>query len=451
MKKINKTRLFVRSAVFMLGVAFPLSFHAQTGTQNPVTPQISITETFNGFTYSKVNGIWKVQDPNTLQWFDIAIDRISIKFSPTATKGQISAFEDNVGLIRKKKNVIEWYHYQLGNIQGSIFDLARTCAANALVEKVNITSGGVYLQTPNDPVSSGAWYFGNPNDTDIDMYEAWNIETRLGSQIKVAIIDGGIDWSHEDLGKGTDSYQNIYLNPGEDAWTNPNDPTTGNGVDDDSNGYIDDWKGWNFHDNNNDTRLNALHGTHTAGIVSAKTNNAKGVCGVAGGWGGSGCKIIPCGAGPQGQPFGDELADAIIYSVQLGARVINVSLGTGPDLELEDAVVYAYEHNVVFVAAAGNDGVQPVGYPANHSLVIGVGGTDQADLRRSSSNYGEHLDMAAPGADIHSTQVGNNYGTSGGTSFSSPLVAGVAALMLSQNPCLGPRQIQDMLTALLKK
>ncbi|AEA43169.1 hypothetical protein [Fluviicola taffensis] len=83
MKRIINSRQFLKSAIFLLGILFPLHFHAQT--QNPVNPQISITESFNGFTYFKVNGIWKVQDPNTLQMFNIATDRISVKFKPTAT------------------------------------------------------------------------------------------------------------------------------------------------------------------------------------------------------------------------------------------------------------------------------------------------------------------------------------------------------------------------------
>lgn len=451
MKKIINSRQLVKSAVFVLGTVLPLNFYAQTGTQTPANPQILITESFNGFNYFKVNGIWKVQDPNTLQMFNIATDRISVKFKPAATQSQISAFENTSGLIRKKRTVIDWYHYNVSNAQGSFFDIARMCASNALVEKVSVSSAIVYTQTSNDPATSNAWYFNNANDRDIDMHEAWNIETGLGSQIRVAIIDSGVDWAHEDLGLGTDGYQNIYLNPGEDAWTNPNNPATGNGIDDDNNGYIDDWKGWNFYNNNNDTRQNAGHGTHTAGIVSAKTNNNKGVAGVAGGWGGSGCKIIPCGAGPNGQSMVEEAVDGILYAVSLGAKVINMSFGSGPTAEFEDAIVYANEHGVVIVASAGNDGVQPVMYPANHPLIIGVGATEYADQRRQNSNYGQHLDMGAPGLEIISTQENNNYGSSSGTSFSSPMVAGVAALMLSQNPCLGHRQIQEMLTATSEK
>ena len=451
MRKITNTKRLIQSSIFIMGIVFPQHFHAQTGTQNPANQSITITESFNGFTDFKVNGNWKFQDPNTLQMFNIATDRISVKFKPNAAQSQISAFENTSGLIRKKRTVIDWYRYDLSNAQGSFFDIARMCASNALVEKVSISSANIYMQTSNDPVSSNAWYYNNANDKDIDMHEAWNIETGLGSQILVAIIDSGIDWAHEDLGMGTDGYQNIYLNPGEDAWTDPNNPATGNGIDDDNNGYVDDWKGWNFYNQNNDTRLNAGHGTHTAGIVSAKTNNNKGVAGVAGGWGGSGCKIIPCGAGPNGQSMVEEAIDGILYAVPLGAKVINMSFGGAATPEFEDAIVYAYEQGVAIVASAGNDGIQPVVYPANHPLVIGVGATEYADLRRPNSNYGQHLDMSAPGLEIISTQENNNYGSSSGTSFSSPMVAGVAALMLSQNPCLGPRQIQDMLTATSEK
>lgn len=326
MKKINKARQSFRALVFILGTAFPLNFNAQTGTQNPANQPIVITESFNGFTYFKVNGIWKVQDPNTLQMFNIATDRISVKFKPTVTPSQISAFESSSGLIRKKITEIDWYRYDVSTVQGSFFDIARMCASNALVQNVSINSEIIYSQNSNDPITSNAWYYNNANDRDIDMHEAWNIETGLNSQIIVAIIDSGVDWAHEDLGMGTDGYQNIYLNPGEDAWINPNDPTTGNGIDDDGNGYIDDWKGWNFYNNNNDTRLNAEHGTHTAGIVSAKTNNNKGV---AGGWGGSGCKIIPCGAGPNGQT---KEAEVILIFDSIGWDVLYPFMSNRTDI-----------------------------------------------------------------------------------------------------------------------
>jgi hypothetical protein len=146
-----------------------------------------------------------------------------------------------------------------------------------------------------------------------------------------------------------------------------------------------------------------------------------------------GTKMMPLGVGDVA-PNASVLDDAIIYAADNGARVITMSLGVGPSSAITSAVNYAYNTRGVFIDnAAGNEN-GPVNYPSTLGNVVAVGATDHNDNRASFSNFGPELEVAAPGVDILSTQIGNTYGTSSGTSFASPHVAGVAALLMAQNP-----------------
>lgn len=274
------------------------------------------------------------------------------------------------------------------------------------------------------------------------MPSAWNIS--VGSNcIIIAIIDSGTDWKHNDLGIGSDNYQNVYINHGEDSWTNPNDPNTGNHLDDDGNGLADDWKGWNFSNNSNDSRGTFYHGTHVAGIVSAKTNNTIGIAGIAGGSNSQGVKLLPICIGLN-NPDASVIDDAIIYAVNKGVKIIQLSLAVNQTNAIDAAIQFAINNGVTVIAASGNSNTS-VAYPANNSNVISVGATDQNDYKAPFSNYGSNLTIAAPGVGIYSTQLNNTYNSSDGTSFASPIVSGVVALMLSINPSMTPAQIKDAL------
>lgn len=137
------------------------------------------------------------------------------------------------------------------------------CLKYSQIENIELNSDIKLHFTPNDAYLSSQWYLNT-----IHAYDAWNVT--LGSpNITVAVIDYGIWWNHEDLGLGSNNYQNVWLNPNEDTWSNAGSPTTGNHIDDDNNGYIDDWKGWNFVSSNNDTRASHYHGTMVSGIITA--------------------------------------------------------------------------------------------------------------------------------------------------------------------------------------
>ncbi|OGC36752.1 hypothetical protein A3J90_07590, partial [candidate division WOR-1 bacterium RIFOXYC2_FULL_37_10] len=259
---------------------------------------------------------------------------------------------------------------------------------------------------PNDSYYSGYQW----NMKKIEAETAWNIETGEANTI-VAVIDTGIDYNHEDLaGK-------IIL--GYDFINNDDNP-----IDDDG------------------------HGTHVAGVIGAITNNNKGVAGLN--WN---CKILAVKImDSNGSGYIETAAAGINYAANNGANVINMSFGVDADLKnlLQDAVADAYTKGCVLVAAAGNENSSKENYPAAYQdYVIAVAATDQNDLRSSwgvpASNYGTWIDVCAPGTDIASTWLNNNYVLSDGTSMAAPHVSGLAALIFSQNPSISNENIRTQI------
>jgi serine protease len=265
-----------------------------------------------------------------------------------------------------------------------------------------------------DPGASGA---------DARVSAAWDTTTGSSSLI-IAVIDTGTQWSHPDLAP------NIWSNPGEVA----------DGIDNDGNGYIDDVRGWDFYDRDNNPDDPNGHGTHTAGTVGAVGNNGAGVAGMM--WS---CRIIPLRfLGPQGGYTSDAVL-ALQYAVAKGAKISNNSWGGGGySSALFDAINQSRAAGHLFVAAAGNGGVDQIGdnndsipfYPASYNVdnVISVAATDNDDRRATFSNYGAtSVDLGAPGVNIVSTYPGG-YGYNSGTSMACPHVAGIAGLVWAANP-----------------
>lgn len=261
----------------------------------------------------------------------------------------------------------------------------------------------------------------------------------------VAVLDSGTDFDHDDLGVGADAYENVWLNDGEDAWSDPLDPLTGNGIDDDLNGFADDWKGWDFNNGNNDPSGPFFHGTAVAGAVAAKTHNNLGIAGVAGGQAGPGSRVMLLGVGDF-SPAGSVLDDAILYAAANGAQVVQLSLTVGQSAAIDAALQMAYDvDGVTIVCASGNSGSSTVGYPAIDSHVMAIGATNISDLKTGFSQYGDDQELAAPGDDIFLLDLDDGYTTSGGTSFAAPIVSGVIALMLSVSPDLTNDEIRQIL------
>ena len=283
--------------------------------------------------------------------------------------------------------------------------------------------------TPDDANWSNQW-----GPAKIQAPTAWGVVTGT-SDIVIAIVDSGLQLSHEDLAAK--------------VWTNSNE-IPGNGLDDDANGKIDDIHGWHFYHAWNGSAFEAAedanvqddfaHGTHVAGIAAASTNNAVGIAGLA--WG---ARLMPVKVLDQfGNGWYSDIAAGIVYAADNGARLINLSLGGSPDSQtLRDAVDYARVHGALVIAATGNSG-GAVFYPAAYDPVLAVAATDPGDQRAYFSNYGPQVDLAAPGTDIFSTWChtdviavtceGSYYFNKSGTSMAAPHVTGVAALVWSRWP-----------------
>jgi len=293
--------------------------------------------------------------------------------------------------------------------------------------------------TPNDPRFNEQWALcntgqtGGTDDADIDALEAWDIAT--GSEdIIIAIVDTGIDYNHEDLAA------NMLANPEE---------IPDNGIDDDGNGYIDDVYGYDFRNGDPDPFDGHGHGTHCAGIAGAVSNNDIGIAGVA--WN---CKIMAVKfLSSSGSGNTDNGAASIIYAVDNGADVISNSWGGGGYSQtLKDAIDYAHSQGAVLIAAAGNNNTSSIHYPAGYANMIAVAATNHNDERASFSNYGNWVDVAAPGRDIFATvPVSGNLGDASGyrllsgTSMACPHVSGLAALILSRNPKFINEEVRSIL------
>ncbi len=285
---------------------------------------------------------------------------------------------------------------------------------------------------PNDEYFSDLWNLHQANDNDIDAPEAWEMTT--GSEnVIVSVIDTGIDYDHEDL------QANIWRNPGESGGGKEN-----NNVDDDGNGYVDDFRGWDFINRDKEPFDDQGHGTHCAGVIGAVGNNGKGVVGVN--WK---VKLMALKfLGSDGSGSTADAASAIIYAADNGAKVLSNSWGGGGASQaLQDAIQYAHDRGALFIAAAGNDGLNTdssPNYPSNYDVanVVSVASNDRNDGLSSFSNYGRRtVDLSAPGSSIYSTRPLGRYQYLSGTSMATPHVAGACALVWAKYPGLQPLQV----------
>jgi thermitase len=271
-------------------------------------------------------------------------------------------------------------------------------------------------QPPWDPGTPGA---------DIEMTAAWDITTG-DSSIIIAIIDTGIDFAHPEF------FERIWTNPGEGS----------DGLDLDSNGYVDDQHGYDFANGDPNPSDDHQHGSHVSGIAAASGNNATGIAGIN--WG---CRIMPLKVlNANGSGTSSHIAEAIVYAVNEGAKVINLSLGGGYASVTASAVAYAVAADVIVCAAMGNDNSGDPFYPAALDSVISVGATNSRDERAlgelcvdpvvEGSNFGPWIDVCAAGDNVWSTipvSMGS-YGRYCLTSQATPHVVGLASLILTLRP-----------------
>lgn len=281
------------------------------------------------------------------------------------------------------------------------------------------------LYSPNDPAIGAQYYLNN-----IKAYLAWDIY-KGDSTMVIGIVDTGIELAHDDL------WENLAYNT--------DDPI--DGTDNDGDGYVDNFHGWDLGNNDNSPEWSEntmgadAHGVFVTGMVAPATNNAIGIAGIA-----YKTKFLPIKINDSTGIL-TKAYEGIVYAADHGCKVINCSWGSPvPDDFGRDIVRYAtYNRNCLIVAAAGNKGntTNDVYYPAAYDEVMCVAATNQWDIKWLKSCYGPHVSVSAPGENVYSTYANNAYTVGWGTSYASPLAAGVAALCWAyRGKNLSPLQIK---------
>lgn len=387
-------------------------------------------------------------------------DHLIISVQKTLTKKNLQSIASNVGMtIRRhlggQRYLLSFPVYSLHSLDHARSILALTPGITA-VDKDWIVHASV---TPNDSDFSQQWSLLNTAQTggtagaDIHATQAWALSTG-SANVVVGIIDTGIDYTHPDLAS------NMWVNPGESGLDDQGHDKHTNGKDDDNNGFIDDWHGWDFanHDpdindgnGDNDPMDDNQHGTHVAGTIGAVGNNAQGISGVC--WKVSLVALKFLDANGSGTT--SDAARAILYASTLPITLTNNSWSGGEyAADLVNAINVAATKNQLFIAAAGNGDFEGNGvnqdttpsYPGayDNANIISVAATDSQDHLATFSNYGKtRVDLAAPGVDILSCQPGGLYQFLSGTSMATPHVSGACALLKAFRPSLTAVQIKQ--------
>lgn len=388
-----------------------------------------------------------------------------IKFKPNSSKSNSIQSEFKLKQIFNITSLKKSNSTQSLNVINSINELNLYYQANLSQTEINklynnpeiesISKNQIYQieQTQsNDPSISKQYGLAQVN-----AFKAWKLAT--GKGIKVAVIDTGIDWDHDDL------KNQLWINPLEDInkngkfepW-NKDSVVNGlkgdlDGLDNDGNGFADDVIGYDFVDEFTANIGDASnpdpfpkdengHGTNVSGVIAAQNNNEIGISGLA-----YNAKIMTLRAFDiTGNGETDDIANAIVYAATNGAKVINMSFGDGFESPImRSAIEYANALGSIMVAASGNNSWSLPHFPSDLKEVISVAGSGENNSRFSSSNFGNQIDISAPGDKIYTTMIGNDYKTTQGTSFSSPYVAAAIAMLCEKNPNLTIEEANNIL------
>ncbi|PYI51745.1 S8 family peptidase [Paenibacillus flagellatus] len=355
---------------------------------------------------------WKIEsvDSNTLK--DVKVDhpednegtshyhvnQIVVKFRREPTEAELKQIVAEIGASSKEKlgytYVFESSHMEAKQLMDYF---QKWNVEYAEPHFLYLTNEAV---EPNDMLYSRYQW----NLPAIETVPGWDV-TRGSEEVVVAVVDTGVDLNHPDLNGRTVEGINIV---------SPNSLP------------MDD----------------VGHGTHVAGVISALVNNREGVAGMS--WYNRVMPVKVLDETGAGSTY--SVAQGIIWATDHGAKVINMSLGNYADAQfLHDAVRYAYDRDVVLIAASGNDNTERPGYPAAYPEVFAVAATDANNQKASFSNYGDYIDVAAPGVNIASTYPDNHYAALSGTSMASPHVTALAALIRSVNPLLTNEEVMDIM------
>jgi thermitase len=332
-------------------------------------------------------------------------DSVIVKYADGVSTAQRVALFDRTGVVRTVGSVAG-VGAKVVRVNADPATVARRLNRSALVSYAEPNYILRTQATPNDPLFSQLYGLHNTGqtggtaDADIDAPEGWDA-SGLGAfpatgGVKVGIVDTGIDQTHPELsGKVANCADALGVTLIEGTCLDDN-----------------------------------MHGTHVAGTIAAKANNATGVAGVAFNANLAICRALKTAAGTG---LTSDVAECINWVHSKGAKVISMSLGGGDSTTLKNAVANAWKggaaNGSVLVAAAGNDGNSTVNYPAGYPEVVSVAATDHRDARASFSNTNADVEVAAPGVDILSTIPGGQYLRLSGTSMATPHASGVAAVL----------------------
>lgn len=331
---------------------------------------------------------------------------VVVKFLNPPGEDELDKFRRDLGITAVRKTGYAYVFQSERSTAEEMIDYFRK-SGNTLYAEPHY----LYMtNTPVGPVDADLM----PNDELFAPYQ-WNLPiigtipgwavTRGNEDTLVAVIDTGVDLTHDDL-KGRLADGANFIDPDEEP--------------------LDD----------------VGHGTHVTGVISATVNNAVGVAGMT--WYDRVMPIKVLDATGAGSAY--SVAEGIIWATDHGAKVINMSLGNYAESEfLHDALKYAYDHDVVLVAATGNDNTDQPGYPAAYPEVLGVSAIDDRQRLADFSNYGDYVDVVAPGVSIASTYPDGQYAALSGTSMASPHVAALAALIRSVHPLLNNTEVMDII------
>lgn len=381
-----------------------------------------------------------------------APDRLLVRFKQSASRQQRAAVRRSLGAARARTYAVPGLELLSLPKDVSVADARASLEHNLAVAYAEPDYLFTTTYTPNDSQFGQLWGLNNTgqtittpkgsftgsSDADIDAPEAWNVNPGGSAGVTVAVLDTGVDLTHPDLS------QNIWSNPGE---TGGGKET--NGLDDDNNGYTDDWRGWDFIGADNDPSPVQSHGTHVSGTIAGRANNSVGVAGVA-----FNSKIMPLQAfQPDGSgAYSSDLIAGFEYAGKNGAKVLNGSFGGPAEGQAFGDTIRAFP-NTLFVVAAGNsnydnDNSSQASFPCAVTApnLVCVAASDQNDGKASFSSYGATtVDLAAPGVNILSSVPGGTYEYMNGTSMATPHVAGAAALLFAVDPSASTAQVKRAL------
>ncbi|HMS65332.1 MAG TPA: S8 family serine peptidase [Ignavibacteria bacterium] len=420
---------------FFVKTKSDLKVSEATGKISLQTGIESMDEKINKYHIKDIKKVFRLNNGNPVIYSKYGMSRIYV-FTIDENKGEFSNIEEIVNNFSKDKEV----EFSEPNYIGFSAGVKGTSDLNSIKNILN-------QNEPNDEMFYKQWYLKNNGSlsptsggnakvgADIKILNTWEIETG-SEEVIVAILDSGIKDDHPDL------KEKIWINKEE---------IPGNGFDDDNNGYIDDYKGWDFAYDDRRPEDGFGHGTNIATVIGASTDNLLGFSGIN-----KRCKLMNSknlNADNTGEY--EWWSESIKYSVDNGARIINMSEG-GDDYSrvLQTAINYAQDNNVLIVAAMMNKGDGRNYYPASLEGVFAVGATDTDDNRcrkfswGGGSCWGKHIAVVAPGNKIYGLDFENDYNFEvfwSGTSQSTAIVSGIASLLLSQNKLRSAEEIKRII------